>query len=210
MITMVGNLKGGTGKSTIAFNLAVWLKQQHCQSLCFDLDPQQTLKDLATVRADIGVEPLLEVETSVEKFIKQARQLSQEILVDVGASDMTAMRLALRYAHRVVIPLVPSQADVWATQRFLSIIKKARAGLHTNIQVLAVLNRADDIEEDSIEAEQALDALRIIQRLPIRLYYRSLYRQALAEGMAVFELQPNGNAAQEVETLANLLYGMLV
>ena len=44
MLTVVGNLKGGTGKSTVAFNLAVWLAHDRPGVRVFDLDPQATLK----------------------------------------------------------------------------------------------------------------------------------------------------------------------
>ncbi len=40
MLTVVGNLKGGTGKSTVAFNLAVWLAHEQPGVMAFDFDPQ--------------------------------------------------------------------------------------------------------------------------------------------------------------------------
>ena len=46
MLTVVGNLKGGTGKSTVAFNLAVWLAHDKTGVMAFDLDPQCTLIDV--------------------------------------------------------------------------------------------------------------------------------------------------------------------
>ncbi len=57
MITVVGNLKGGCGKSTISFNLAVWLATAGVDVVAFDLDPQATLSDVAEVRAEEEVIP---------------------------------------------------------------------------------------------------------------------------------------------------------
>ena len=61
MITMVGSLKGGSGKSTITFNLAVWLTMADQRVLALDLDPQATLSDVADVRREEGWEPPVRV-----------------------------------------------------------------------------------------------------------------------------------------------------
>ena len=46
MITVVGNLKGGTGKSTVAFNLSIWVAtNRNVYTVVYDLDPQATLTD---------------------------------------------------------------------------------------------------------------------------------------------------------------------
>ncbi len=51
MITLVGSLKGGSGKSTVTFNLAVWLSMAGQEVLAIDVDPQATLSDVAEVRS---------------------------------------------------------------------------------------------------------------------------------------------------------------
>ena len=42
MITVVGSLKGGSGKSTVTFNLAVWLAMADVKVQLVDADPQAT------------------------------------------------------------------------------------------------------------------------------------------------------------------------
>ena len=49
MITVIANLKGGTGKSTVTFNLAIWLQSMGRRVTAIDLDPQQTLADAAAL-----------------------------------------------------------------------------------------------------------------------------------------------------------------
>ena len=116
MITVIGNLKGGTGKSTVAFNLALWLLESgHDVDLC-DLDPQATLRDAADVRVELGFEPTLSVWGRVPSKAKG------QVLIDVGVSDQPAMRRALAKADRILIPVAPSQADVWSTQQFVDIL----------------------------------------------------------------------------------------
>ena len=62
MITVVGNLKGGTGKSTIAFNLSVKLSINSQKVQLFDLDPQATLSDVIDIRLEEEYEPKISAE----------------------------------------------------------------------------------------------------------------------------------------------------
>ncbi|MEO5337394.1 MAG: AAA family ATPase [Magnetospirillum sp. WYHS-4] len=202
MITVVGNLKGGTGKSTVAFNLGLWLvTHKRGVQLC-DLDPQGTLRDAAEVRTEEGFQPVLAV------MDKLPAKPQSEILVDVGLSDGPAMNDALARASRVVIPVAPSQADIWSTQRFIDMIAK----LHTKnrkVEILAFLNRADThpAARENQEAIEALKQIKGITVLKPRLAQRMAFRRSFSEGLGVFELEPRGKAAKELEALARAVFG---
>jgi chromosome partitioning protein len=208
MITVVGNLKGGTGKSTVAFNLAIWLAKQGKKTALFDLDPQNTFKDVLDVRLEEGYEPILSSAGDLVALENLAKKPSAEVVIDVSIADKVAMLAAIKRADRVVIPCAPSQADIWSTQKFLSMIRE-EAG---NKKVFAFINRADThhMVVETKEAEDALDLLKGVTRLPIRLYQRTAYRRSFSEGLAVFELNAYDKAAQEVLTLAALLYPQYV
>jgi len=202
MLTVIGNLKGGTGKSTVTFNLALCLAAAGAPVRLFDLDPQGTLSDAVDVRLEENHTPVLRIAKANE-FGHSVGALD---LADIGTSDMKALHHALRMADRIVIPVAPSQADVWSTQRFLRIIHDARGG--RPIEALAFINRADThpaVRETS-EAEEALDMLNGLKRLPVRLYQRTIYRRSFSEGLSVFELEPSGKARHEVAALARLLH----
>ncbi len=207
MISVIGNLKGGSGKSTVTFNLAVWLAHFRVQVISFDLDPQATLSDVAEVRRDEGFEPDIVVyrtENDPGAIVQYPRT---EILVDVGASNLWAMRQAINMADRILIPVTPSQADIWSTQRFLNIITEALKTDHRP-EVLAFINRADThiSVRESDEAEEALASLPGISVLKVRLAQRTVFRRSFSEGLGVFELEPTGKAAHEFHRLAKLLY----
>ena len=70
MITVVGNLKGGSGKSTVACNLAVWMAHSGQNVVAFDLDPQATLSDVNEVRNEEETEPALRVFRSESDPLK--------------------------------------------------------------------------------------------------------------------------------------------
>lgn len=211
MITVIGNLKGGSGKSTVTFNLAVWLAHFRVEVTSFDLDPQATLSDVAEVRHDEGFEPDIVVYRTENDPGAIVQHRSTEILVDVGASNLWAMRQAINMADRIVIPVTPSQADIWSTQRFLNIVTEALKTEH-HPEILAFINRADThiSVRESDEAEEALASLSAVSVLKVRLAQRTVFRRSFSEGLGVFELEPTGKAAHEFHRLAKLLYPQYV
>ena len=207
MITVIGNLKGGTGKSTVAFNLAVWLKLHGDEVRLFDLDPQKTLTDVIDIREEEGYEPELGVSDDL-KELKALKGSDDEVIVDVGTSDFESMKAALKLADRIITPVPPSQADIWSTQRFIKIIREETGGADKMPKVLGFINRADTHRgvRETDEAEEALSYLKHIERLELRLYQRTAYRRSFSEGLAVFEMQPASKASKEVLALAAMLY----
>jgi chromosome partitioning protein len=207
MITVIGNMKGGTGKSTVTFNLAVWLSHQGKSLRLFDLDPQQTLADVIEVRAEEEYEPKLpkaEVQSNLQSLKTDAK--TDETLIDVSMSDQDALKEAISVCDRIVIPVAPSQADIWSTQRFIKLIKETCKDAMP--EVVAVINRADThpLVTETKESEEALDFLPGIERIKARLHNRTAYRRSFSEGLGVFELNPSGKASKEILKLTKHLY----
>ena len=111
MLTVIGNLKGGTGKSTVAFNLAVWLAHAKDGVIAFDLDPQRTLLDVNEVRTEDGYEPVFEVSTDTDELeaLAKDKKRKKSIIVDMSATNMPAMEKAIFLADRVLIPVQPGR-----------------------------------------------------------------------------------------------------
>ncbi|WP_019625443.1 AAA family ATPase [Thioalkalivibrio sp. ALJT] len=207
MRTVVANLKGGTGKSTVAFNLGLWLLEGRRRVLAVDLDPQCTLSDALEVRQEEGFEPALDVTSDLESA--QAHEGDyDEILIDVGASDMAALMAAVEGADRVLIPVPPSQADVWATYRFVTRILEQR-GNRNRPEILAFINRADThtAVRESDETCSALEQIEGVRLLQPRLKQRMAFRRSFSEGLSVHELEPRGKAAAELDALAVAVFG---
>ena len=210
MLTVIGNLKGGTGKSTVAFNLAVWLAHEKSGVRVFNLDPQATLSDTAEIREEDGYEPLFDVSNDIEELealVRAKGKKGPQLLADVSATNMPDLEKAISMAKRILIPVQPSQADVWSTQRFLKIIL-ANIDKKKKPEILGFINRADThigVRETG-EAEEAIRLLPNLDHLDTRLYQRTAYRRSFSEGLAVFEQDPMGKAAREMKKLAKMLY----
>jgi len=205
MITVIGSLKGGSGKSTLTFNLAVWLEMAEARVLAVDADPQATLSDVSEVRREEGYEPFLTIEDA-GALSRKRLQGFDEVLIDVGTSDIEAMKRALTLADRVVIPVPPSQADIWSTQRFLKFLDEVRGG--SRPELLSFINRADThiAIRESDEAAAALVSLPGIRFIKHRLCQRTVFRRSFSEGLAVYELDPRGKGSKEFYALTAALY----
>jgi len=207
MITVIGNLKGGTGKSTVAFNLSLWLAtHRNVHVIAYDFDPQATLTDAFEIRIEEGHSPAIIPRNTVADLGSEGDY--SEVIVDIGMSDMDALKVALKKANRIIVPIGPSQADVWSTQRFLKLLVE-NCDADNRPEVLGLMNRSDThpAVRETDEAYEALLTLSDhITMLEPRLYQRTIYRRSFSEGMAVFELDRKSKAATEIQQLGELLY----
>jgi chromosome partitioning protein len=209
MITIVGSLKGGSGKSTLTFNLAVWLAMAEVKILLVDADPQATLTDVIEVRKEEKFKPVLTAcgkEAVTEERLREA----DETLIDVGTSDMESLKRAVALCDRVVVPVPPSQADIWSTQRFIQMIGSIERA--SPPEIIGLINRGDTHHavQETNETAAALVSLPGLRFTKSRLSQRTVFRRSFSEGLAVFELEPRGKAARELLSVAAGLYPHLV
>ncbi len=214
MITVIGSLKGGSGKSTTSFNLAIWLLSQKFTTAIFDLDPQATLTDASDFRSEDGYEPTLETITSdqiddadIYSALLKAGKHYDEVLVDIGNSDMDAVLDAYRAADRIIIPVLPSQSDIWSLQRFIKYIKSLKK-TKRSLELVTFVNRADThyAVVETAETVEVLKSISDITCIDQTLGQRTDFRRAFSEGLAVYELEPRSKAAAEFLFLARALY----
>lgn len=208
MITVIANLKGGAGKSTVVFNLSLWLLMKGQPVVVYDLDPQQTLLDVAEVRREQGMTPPLQVYPERESLQDDLKfhPKNSHVLVDVGAANLNAMKQAIASSDQIIVPVPPSQPDVWATQRFLDIVDDAVNKKKPRIR--AFVNRADTHRavRESDDTEDLIKQLAGVELIDKRLYQRTIFRRSLSEGMAVFEMSRRSKAAQELNDFAGTVF----
>jgi len=209
MITVVGSLKGGSGKSTLTFNLAVWLTMAEMGVQVIDLDPQATLRDVAEVRDEEGYRPAIKV--SGKKALDSDKLgKADEVLIDIGTADLERMKQAIKIADRILVPVPPSQADIWSAQRFIQFVKSLQP--RQGLEIIGFINRGDTHHavRETDEAAAALISLPGIRLLKPRLSQRTIFRRSFSEGLAVFELNARAKGSREFNALCAALYPDLV
>lgn len=216
MLIVVGGIKGGTGKTTIATNLAVILATNSRKTLLIDADEQRSSSDWAEQREDYFSDALIErkaffptVSLVGKNIYQQARKLCadfQEIVVDVGGRDTTTQRSILTIANIFVIPFKPRSLDIWTMGSVRNLINEIKS-INPNLKCYVVINQADTRGVDNEEALKILAELESVKCLSGCLRNRKSFSNAAAMGLGVIELAPGDDkATKEIYEIYKAIY----
>lgn len=151
-IIAVGNLKGGTGKSTVAVNLACRLAESQTVTLV-DADPQGTAAAWLQDGEARGMPPSLEVVSrplgaAVGSEPWQAEMCARRhhygrIVIDLPPQKGEAFQAALRIADLLIVPVTPSAVDLHATAQALAVLHRVREARDGRPACLLVPSKVD-------------------------------------------------------------------
>jgi chromosome partitioning protein len=212
MILVVGGIKGGVGKSTLAANLAVLAARNGKDVLLVDGDSQETTATWAAARNDrTWVSTDLTTVALVGKGIRdELRRLGGKydtIIIDAGARDTTTQRSALTIADSILLPFAPRGADLWTIDAALEMVNEIRA-VNEPLRAIALINRADPTGNDNGEAEAAFaEHSGVLQVAPVRIGNRKGIAQAHLLGLAAVEMaRPDSKAVSELKELYRYVF----
>lgn len=200
MIYTVGGIKGGTGKTTIATNFAVFLSKKENDVLLIDADDQETSMDFTSWRESTTGENIgfTAIKLSGESIRSQVNRLVHKydhIIIDSGGRDTTSQRAALTCSNVFLLPFQPRSFDFWTITKTVALINEIRAVKPTELQVLAFLNRADVNSPDNREVAKQLKETPQITFIDQYLVNRKAFANAAGHGQSVIELTPQDEKA---------------
>lgn len=209
MIVVVGGIKGGSGKTTIATNLTVMRSLLGFRVLLIDADEQRSVSDWTEQRVAAGIETKWTTIQKVGKYlyvdIQKMAPDYDDIIIDVGGRDTTSQRSALSVADKFIIPFQPRSLDIWTVSIVKALISEMSIANKT-LKSYAFINRGDSRGVDNEDALKILSEYSEITCLNT-ISQRKIFANAASEGLGVLEFKnADKKAIEELQELYQNIY----
>ena len=210
MIYTVGGIKGGSGKTTIATNLAVMLFRQNRDVLFVDADDQETATDFThwrneTLDEGAGYTAIQLANNAVRTEVLKLKDKYDDIVIDTGGRDTTSQRAAMTVSDVYIAPFIPRSFDMWTLEKVVRLIDEMRL-VNPTLKAYAVLNKTDARGSDNVEAKDFLNESETITLVEANLGHRKSFANAASKGLGIIELKPTDDKAiKEFTELFNTL-----
>ncbi|HUQ74287.1 MAG TPA: ParA family protein [Burkholderiales bacterium] len=192
--TLVINPKGGSGKTTVATNLASYFAAEHVPCALMDYDPQGSSLNWLRLRSP-DAPKIHGANAAPEKFGRlRAFEMyippeTRQLVIDAPAGTSgVLLHEMLERASAIVVPLVPSSIDLHATGNFLREILATRRMQSGGVRMAIVANKVRRSMPAYPPLQELLDSLRL--KLLGRLVDSDVYMKAAETGCGVFEMNP--------------------
>ena len=206
-VITVAQQKGGSGKTTVAVNLAVALRGRGVSVALLDTDPQGSMGRWYLERLERrGEDEALEFGTSsawgASYESEKLKKRFDFVIIDTPPKIDSDLRPSLRVADLVLVPVATSHVDLWATESVLELAQRVGR------PVLMVLNRAPGRAKLTQDVIAQLDGLHAPRARTV-LGNRVIFAETLGEGLGVVEKDRGSAAAAEVEALVDEIGAVL-
>jgi chromosome partitioning protein len=190
---LVANSKGGSGKTTLATNLAGYLATISNKVVLADLDRQQSSTQWLNRRP-----------TNVPSIQIQNDTFKPEWMVTDSPAGLRDEKLAeaVKNADCIIVPIQPSAFDIGAANDFLKVLIEEKSVRKNKTFVALVGSRVNSRTNAAVGLAEFMDQTGF----PVLAYLRNsqVYTTAAEQGLSIFDMRPS-IVAQDIEQWSVLL-----
>lgn len=211
MIVAITATKGGSGKTTIAVNLAVGFVKKGYDVCVVDADIGQiSCKHWAECRDDER-EHIPVIQVPEKKFIREVRELDKRydiILIDGRPTQSDISDRITMVSDVIIVPVKHGLYELRALENYLDIfdsVKDAKENIGGNLKGFVLLNDIGVGQTTEREMKEAVNSSigdSDIKLLETVIYHRKVYSDSPADGLGVIEAKDK-KARSEIESLVN-------
>lgn len=223
-IITLAHQKGGTGKSTLAWNLAVEMRKKYKKYgykkfLFVDLDNQESVTMTNRLRMKYGQDPLEIIRftdderNKLEDFINSIED-DTLVIIDSGGYDADLNRLAIIASDFIITPVSSDYMEIFGLQKFKTILQELSIIKQETVKVNIVLNKIDPKLKDFTDIIDFISETENFILSDTIIRFRSDYKHSIGYGFSVKELDKKSKASDEISSLikeiekkAGLKYG---
>lgn len=220
MIVLFGSSKGGTGKTTMATNIAQLRVSAGHDVLLLDMDKQESstawLEFRADNDADLALPALVtkhrknlkageNTKSAAKLLLHELRDLAKrydDIIIDVGGHDSLELRCALTIADKAYLPFQPSSVDLLTLEHLNDTLIEEAFISNEKLECYGFVNCApsNPNETDAKETQEAIAEFENIKVSHCTIVERKAFKRAFSEGLGVAEMKDK-KAATEIQAL---------
>lgn len=193
------NEKGGTGKSTVATNLASALHLRGQRVVLVDADPQGTTRDWRSASPDgIDLPPVVALDRP--EMLQSLSSIQADlVIIDTPAKAEKMTAAVVRIAQTALVVIQPSGADIWASAAAVKLIQQ-KIDVGGQIDAGFLVNRVSGVSRLSKEVLTGNWNEYGVTILEHSIGNRVAFAQALTDGLSIYSLS-DAHAKQEMDQL---------
>ena len=210
-IITLAHQKGGTGKSTLAWNLAVELRRKYKKYgykkfIFVDLDNQESVTMTNRLRMEYGHSPLDIIRftdderSRLEKFINSVED-DTLVIIDSGGYDADLNRLAIIASDFVITPVSSDYMEIFGLQKFKTILEELSVIKGETVKVNVLLNKIDPKLKDFTDIVDFINDIKHFKLFDTVIRFRSDYKHSIGYGFSVKELDKKSKSSDEIASL---------
>ena len=200
-VITISQQKGGSGKTTLAVNLALaFIKYHNLKVAVIDTDPQGSLGKWFMIRTEkkVSNDNLTFKTASLWGAQYESKTLKKDhdiVIIDTPPKIESDARPSIESADLVLIPVAASHVDFWATGAIVDIAKKA------NKKILIQINRSSQRSKLITKTNEFIKSLDLSATKTI-IGNRQIFAASMGEGKTAVEKQKKSMAVEEIKQLS--------